>query len=205
MKGRDDTTKPTLKKSSTLYEISGPSFKNLQNLEYLNKQVYTHVHAQSKEWEVVSNSEALPYLPNRQNLVDITVGIQKQQEIETPLFGSIKLDDYLKYGKGYILNTGGSIWGLDFAPKVPALDSDPTMDYLAVAGYKGTVDECIPMTHVQEKGSYRNCIQIWKLHLSVQKHSVAPVLDLCLLHDYGVIYDLKWCPYGCYDEVGGTH
>lgn len=111
----------------------------------------------------------------------------------------IKIDDYFKFKKGYVLNTGGSIWGLDFVPK-SYNDSDPNTQYLAVAGYKGSITEHHGLDEILATGSYKNAIQIWKLKLSTKQPSEDPILDLCLLHDFGVIHDLKWCPYGAYEE-----
>lgn len=98
-----------------------------------------------------------------------------------------------------MINTGGSIWGLDFVPK-SYHDSDPTTQYLAVAGYKDTFNEHHPLDELQPTGSYKNAVQIWKLKLSSKRPSEDPVLDMCLLHDFGVIHDLKWCPYGVYED-----
>lgn len=98
-----------------------------------------------------------------------------------------------------MINTGGSIWGLDFAPKPSINDPDPSIQYLAISGYRGSVEENVSINVIQSSGSYRNAIQIWKLKLSVKQPSESAVLDLCLLHDYGVVYDLKWCPYGTYE------
>jgi hypothetical protein len=108
-------------------------------------------------------------------------------------------DDYLEYKKGHIINTGGSIWGLDFVPKLN--DTDPTTQYIAAAGYRGSIDEHYYMNEVQETGSYKNYIQIWKCKLSTKEEPEDPELVMCLFHSFGVIHDMKWCPYGAYQQV----
>lgn len=110
------------------------------------------------------------------------------------------LDDHFKYKKGYVLNTGINIWGLDFVPKLAQNESDRSIQYLAVSGYRGSSEEHIGMNEIQPTGTYLNSIQIWKLKLSVKQKQEEAVLDLCLLHDFGVIFDLQWCPYGAYEE-----
>lgn len=70
---------------------------------------------------------------------------------------------------------------------------------MAVSGYRGAVEEHINIGSIQPTGSYKNAIQIWKLKLSVQPPQEDAVLDMCILHDFGVVYDLKWCPYGTYE------
>lgn len=96
----------------------------------------------------------------------------------------------------YILNTGGSIWGLDFCPKRPSNDTQPGIQYLAIGGYNTTTET---HTKLQVVGEYKNAIQIWRCDLFFPDKR--PLLDLCLLHDYGVVADLKWCPLGSYEEV----
>lgn len=42
-----------------------------------------------------------------------------------------------------------------------------------------------------------NAIQIWKCKSLISKFT--PVLDMCILHDFGVVVDFKWCPFSVYD------
>ena len=98
---------------------------------------------------------------------------------------------------------GCSVWGLDFVPKRAAVESDPHIQYLAASGYRGSVDEHIGIGETQPTGTYKNCIQIYKMKLSV-KAQEEPTLDLCILHDYGAVLDLQWCPYGVYEEEKGA-
>lgn len=107
----------------------------------------------------------------------------------------------MKYKLGHVFNAGTSVWGLGFAPKNPLEESQPSTQYLAVAGYKGTEEESHHFSDVQPRGTYKNCIQIWRLELTVQGERADPVLDMCILHDCGIVKDLKWCPYGAYEEV----
>lgn len=99
-----------------------------------------------------------------------------------------------------MINTGGSIWGLDFVPKRPEADSEPLVQYLAISGYRGTEEEYHPAQMHQPTGTYKNCIQLWRCELTVNGKQVPPTLDLCLLHDFGIVSELKWCPYGVYEE-----
>lgn len=143
----------------------------------------------------------------------------------------------------YILNTGGSIWGLDWCPKPAASVGDPHVQYLAVGGYVGTTDE---HHAIGERTGGKGALQVWKIdsrlgrwvsgcaevrgrnsdgvyerrdilrygtfdlsfpHLHApsadQEESRRPTLQLCILHDYGCVWDMKWCPYGTY-EVSDT-
>lgn len=102
---------------------------------------------------------------------------------------------------GYVINNGGAVWGLGFAPKRPDIESDPHTQYLAITGFRGAEKEHHKQRGQVPTGTYKNAIQIWKLHLSVNDDPVEPKLDLCLLHDFGPVKSLDWCPYGAYEEV----
>ncbi|KAI9253231.1 hypothetical protein BY458DRAFT_443350 [Sporodiniella umbellata] len=180
----------------------GPDAESLLDTEEIyTRVVYKEVHADMNEWDEVKESEALPYLPTRKEEVNINVGIKEKTKIKVPLLGFIKLEDHFQYKKGYILNTGGNTWGLDFVPKVAGEESDRYVQYLAVSGYRGASEEHMGLDEIQPEGEYQNCIQLWKLRLSARQKQEDPVLALCILHDFGVVYDLKWCPYGTYEEV----
>lgn len=127
------------------------------------------------------------------------------EPIEKVLAHSLEIDPtYFKYKRSFVINSGGSIWGLDFAPKPPSA-ANQHIQYLAIAGYPGTTDEHHNVGEIQEPGSAKNCIQIWRLDLRLQgteQNPIAkPTLDLCIAHDFGIVRALRWCPYGTYQEV----
>jgi hypothetical protein len=109
-----------------------------------------------------------------------------------------------KYKKGYVINAGGSIWGLDFVPK-PTLEGEQHVQYLAIAGYPGTNEEHHNVGEIQDPGTVPNCIQIWRMDLRLQdtpdNPTSKPTLDLCITHDLGIVRSLRWCPYGTYQQV----
>ncbi|KAF1800770.1 hypothetical protein FB192DRAFT_1121675 [Mucor lusitanicus] len=182
------------------YDFEGPSADHLLDASHLyDRKVYENVHAFAEEWSLVDKSEALPYLPIPAEPLKVTLGIDEKKTSNISCGESLRLDEHFKYKKGFVINTGGSIWGLDFAPK-SYNDSDPHTQYLAVAGYKAAVTEHHELDEIQQTGEYKNAIQIWRLKLSSKQPSEDPNLDLCLLHDFGVIHDLKWCPYGAYED-----
>lgn len=100
-----------------------------------------------------------------------------------------------------MINNGGAVWGLGFAPKRSDIESDPHTQYLAITGFRGAEKEHHKQRGQVPTGTYKNAIQIWKLHLSVNDDPVEPKLDLCLLHDFGPVKSLDWCPYGAYEQV----
>ncbi|RUS23613.1 hypothetical protein BC938DRAFT_474877, partial [Jimgerdemannia flammicorona] len=99
---------------------------------------------------------------------------------------------------GYILNTGGSIWAMDWCPKFAT--DDPDTQYLAVGGYAGTTDEHHP---IGERLAGKGMVQVWRVDTRIggpaPDEEKGPTLELCIVHEYGCAYDIKWCPYGTYE------
>ncbi|CAO3687937.1 unnamed protein product [Umbelopsis ramanniana] len=169
-----------------------------------DQPVYQDVECQDSEFRVMKPTEGKAFLPKRKDSVTIIAGIQKQSEIKIQPQHSVALyPKYLKYHRSFVINTGGSIWGLDFAPKPPSA-SNPHIQYLAVAGYPGTTDEHHNVGEIQEAGTVDNCIQIWRMDLRLVGSQESPVtdptLDLCIAHDLGIVRALQWCPLGTYQE-----
>ncbi|KAI8332065.1 hypothetical protein BC941DRAFT_437408 [Chlamydoabsidia padenii] len=164
-----------------------------------NSNVYPDLHATLTDWEPTIPQNAQPYLPLQdQDPVNVVLGIQQLTTVNLPVFGSTCLGKHMKYKHGYVINTGGSVCGLDFAPKTSIFDTQPMIQYLATGGYKEPNVLCGFETPRQGNP---NCIQLWKLNLATTEQEESPVLDLVLLHDYGDVRDLRWCPYGAYEET----
>ncbi|CEI86357.1 hypothetical protein RMCBS344292_00799 [Rhizopus microsporus] len=86
----------------------------------------------------------------------------------------------------FIINHGGSIWAMDFVPKKR---SSRDAEYLAIGGYKTTEEHHA----LGEVSCYKNAICIWKYDSDHE-----PTLDMCLLGEFGIIADMKWCPLSSY-------
>ncbi|KAI9246436.1 hypothetical protein BDA99DRAFT_263559 [Phascolomyces articulosus] len=182
-------------------ENRGPAENKLFQLDHIyNRNEYPTLHALADEWSIVNESEATPYLPEP-NTRKVTVGVKEQQTLELPVGASVNLYQHIPSKRGFIINLGFSVFGLEFAPKRPKVDSSPHTQYLAIAGFRGAEGEHHFYKDIYPKGTYKNSIMIWRSELSVENTEMEPVLDLCLLHDYGPIKELKWCPFGAYDEV----
>ncbi|KAI8349210.1 hypothetical protein EDC96DRAFT_448633 [Choanephora cucurbitarum] len=182
------------------FDIEGPTADHLiDTSDIYGQTVYEHIHASKEEWTIVDKNEAVPYLPKRQDPLTVTIGIDDQKTEKLPTFGFIRLDENFKMKRGFVINAGMSVWGLDFVPKSTTCHDSQTQ-YLAIAGYRGSVEEHTGFDETQPTGTYKNAIQIWNLNLSTQLPSKSPFMDLCLLHDFGIIHELKWCPYGAYQE-----
>ncbi|KAI7858697.1 hypothetical protein BDC45DRAFT_281178 [Circinella umbellata] len=181
-------------------EIRGPPENKLFQLDHIyNRNEYPTVHALADEWTIVNESEATSYLPGP-NTRKITIGIKEQETAELPVGATLNLYKHMQSKRGFVLNLGCSVLGLEFAPKRPEVDTSPHTQYLAISGFRGAEGEHHLYNEVYPEGTYKNSISIWRCELSIENTETDPVLDLCLLHDYGPVKELKWCPYGAYDE-----
>lgn len=101
-------------------------------------------------------------------------------------FQVLSLQDTMANKKGYILNAGGSIWGLDFVPQ------STNVQYLTIGGYNTSHEH----HYLYEQDNIQpNAIQLWKCCVDSP-----PQLDMCILHTLGVVFDLKWCPLNLYKQ-----
>lgn len=137
------------------------------------------------------------YLP-KPNAATITTGITNTQTETINNFESIDISNSISNKRAHIINAGGSIWGLDFVPKP---SSDKRSDqYLAIGGYNTTTEHHLLCEDVDVDHKL-NAIQIWKCKSLASRFT--PSLDMCILHDFGVVVDLKWCPFSVYDNKVG--
>ncbi|TPX70938.1 hypothetical protein SpCBS45565_g01527 [Spizellomyces sp. 'palustris'] len=168
------------------------------------------VHPRLEDFEAVpiavGPSEAVSYFPV-QSACMVSNGNESTSSWSQPvnLFSSCALPDVgTKKRKRFVLNAGGSIWGLDWCPMRGEKDGT---QYLAVAGYKSTIDEhhVIGVRQQPAGDNMKGCIQIWNMgNLNDAKKNVGgdqqPSLVLCLLHDFGCVFDVKWAPWGFFEK-----
>ncbi|KAJ3292747.1 hypothetical protein HK104_005080 [Borealophlyctis nickersoniae] len=172
--------------------------------------MYESVRPQVQNFELVDAEEAAAYIP----LVDgvtLRSGTKAKSDESTylPTFKATPLGASSKRPR-VVLNAGGSVWGLGWCPGVPSNEAQ----YLAVAGYKRTIDEhhVVGMRQTvedEDDPALKGCIQIWRIGVindapeegaSGTKSEVNPELVMCLLHEWGCVHDLKWAPYGYYES-----
>ncbi|KAJ3381285.1 hypothetical protein HDU92_005480 [Lobulomyces angularis] len=145
--------------------------------------VYNGLRPSFENFLQLSEKEATDYLPPK-----ITTHIlNSQSDVEVDVFSSAKLA--LQQDSVFILNTGASVWGLDWVPGV----KDPENQYLACAGHHSTLQHT-SLGKRQFGADMKGCIQFWKMNCLDENKN--PELQLVILHDYGTVFDLKWMPYG---------
>ncbi|KAI8386832.1 WD40-repeat-containing domain protein [Blakeslea trispora] len=170
----------SIKEHSGLYEEAAKS------------NLYSEVSASDKEWKAVSENLDSLLSPNE---LKIITGISALKTRTLKPLQSIDLSEDIKYKRGYILNAGFSVWGLDFVPKV----ADDTVQYLAIGGYYSTEEHHMIKEDIQENDKF-NMIQIWGFSSTESQQSHPIKLEMCILHKFGPITELKWAPCNAYDE-----
>ncbi|KAG1467115.1 hypothetical protein G6F46_000176 [Rhizopus delemar] len=152
--------------------------------EIINTPLY-----EQEEWDlIVSKTEIEAYLSS-ENAVQVSLSPDQKDSLTMKRFDAIEAPNQ----NAFVINTGGSIWAVDF---VPRRDKENTQ-YLAIGGYKSTDEQHL----LGDDSNYHSMIQIWRYDGS-RKVSTPPKLDMCILHEFGIITELKWCPLSSCDEEG---
>ncbi|KAI8980348.1 hypothetical protein BDB01DRAFT_851955 [Pilobolus umbonatus] len=144
--------------------------------------LFNQIPVDWNEWAQVDDETLIQsYLPKK-GIKQVTIGIDHPLTTPIELFESIPLSKAIQYRKGCIIHTGGAIWGLDFVPM-----KKKSRFYITVGGYTDNKKHYTPT----DQSTSPNCIQIYKYDVLDDTTS----LYMCILHDQGDIFDLKWCPY----------
>ncbi|KAF9355002.1 hypothetical protein BGX26_007090 [Mortierella sp. AD094] len=181
--------------------------------DVLRTVVYPNIGSNVKDFLVITElSDLDEYLPilatTRINTrdMDIEMGTMTARYIETT--DKTGINDY------YILNTGFSVWGLDWCP-LPSYEQDDieeNVNYIAVGGFPDTAENCIARDQLYPLGkqdAHPNVIQLWSMNCKSDENGqlqgeAKSYLAICILHSYGAVLDLKWCPTGCFMPAGSA-
>ncbi|KAJ3072826.1 hypothetical protein HDU99_002089, partial [Rhizoclosmatium hyalinum] len=144
---------------------------------------------------------ASPYLPangDRPILNSSHSAVEPPRQFILPLLRAEQLIKGALDRTKYVLNFGGSVWGLDWA-KV----EDPRYQYLAIGGYPTTVEksQLLGTKQVQQgpdDHSLKGCVQIWRIDTTGEQ---VPVLDLCFLTECGVVFGLEWSDAAYFEDL----
>ncbi|CAO3643353.1 unnamed protein product [Cunninghamella blakesleeana] len=158
---------------------------------------YSHIHASMKEWSMISKEEAEPYLPIKQDPISVELGFKNEtKEYLISTLSTMNLESAIPLKRGGLINTGGVILGLDYVPKTV---KNKIHQHLSIGGLK---EPKIDFAYRGDRKGYSNAIQIWRCDLHAQENQEVSInLDLCILHDFGDVREIKWCPYGAYDDI----
>ncbi|KAG8217927.1 hypothetical protein J3R82DRAFT_6093 [Butyriboletus roseoflavus] len=177
-------------------------------------------------WEVLSNEDALKYLPTDSVMtedgqfkpppqVNCYVGPHdRQTRVAFNMFDSVSTSEYFEDGTGYIFNAGSPTWGIDWCPIYQAdRPARQFRHYLAVAPFP--TRSHAPAIGVKVPHPSPACVQIWTLKPRTRGENAMdedrPRCDpaeircemvLCL--DSGPAQEIKWCPLPTHDQWEGA-
>ncbi|KAI8995916.1 hypothetical protein BC832DRAFT_314586 [Gaertneriomyces semiglobifer] len=154
----------------------------------------------------VDLADAAPFCPSRSvRIVSVATPRAQSESVSLNLFEGKALPEVGKKRLRYAINTGGSVWGLDWCPVPAATDG---YQYLAVAGYKNNESEhhiigARQISSGPDDPDLKGCIQIYRVPATDGHHSAGipeqPKLVLCILHEHGFVQHLQWAPRGYYE------
>ena len=98
-----------------------------------------------------------------------------------------------------LANAGGPIWALDWCPM--EYDARHDTQFIALATKSPDTQELTMGTQASGRGA----VQIWSVRglygCSTSEESTPTLaLELAILHDYGTVLELQWCPTGAYSS-----
>lgn len=147
---------------------------------------------------ILTTEEIQVFLPDPEEL---KIKVNKKVH-SIPLFKGFSQDkvggNTGHYRNRWILNTGIALCGLDYCP----LKDGSPKQYLAVGGSKNKHENLamgqVQFEHFPGDPRMAQMIQIWELD-----GEKAPKMVLGLAHQYGCVFDLKWCPFDASTEGEG--
>ncbi|KAG0366412.1 hypothetical protein BGX24_003706, partial [Mortierella sp. AD032] len=199
------------------HSYQGPTSADVHHVsmqqEYLQATVYPNITSNIKDFLIVTEPSDLDeYFPvltttrihTRGEDIDMRTMTAKYMET-TKQTG---LNDY------YILNAGFSVWAMDWCPlSSNDKEAKKNMDYVAIGGFPDTAENCIARDQLYPLGkqdAHPNMIQVWSMNCNTNDQgelqgSPQTYLALCILHSYGAVFDLKWCPTGGHMDAGSSN
>ncbi|KAF9310853.1 hypothetical protein BG003_008034 [Podila horticola] len=178
--------------------------------EALRDTVYPHICSNIRDFKVVTDPSDLDeYFP----VITNSTANFRDQELVMPIMTGeyVKTTEETSINDFYLINAGLSVWALDWCP-LPSNNEQPekNMDYVAVGGFPDTAENCRQRDQTYPLGkqdSHPNVIQIWSVHCDTNEEGMLQgdpevYMALCILHSYGAVLDLKWCPNGNLMEAG---
>ncbi|KAG0370199.1 hypothetical protein BGZ54_007308 [Gamsiella multidivaricata] len=185
------------------------SYMSMQE-EVLKRTLYLGMRSNIKDFvELTDPSDLDEYLP----VLATTKIYARDGEFEMLTMASHYVETTTKAGVNdcYVLNAGFSVWAMDWCP-LPSYDRNNeagNKSYVAIGGFPDTAENCIKRDQLYPLGkqdAHPNMIQLWSMNCKTNdqgelRGAPSAYLDMCILHPYGAVLDLKWCPTGGWMET----
>ncbi|CAB4012504.1 General transcription factor 3C polypeptide 2, partial [Paramuricea clavata] len=171
---------------------------------FLAGNVLTCWRPSLKHWKKFPASEAEHYLPVRKMSPVFKIEAvnkkkwtpEQDKEYQLPLFSSAPINSAGGLCN-VTFNVGGSVWAMDWAP-IP-VGEENCDQYLAIGCHSDPDKKHLLSECYKEKG----VLQIWrvpKLRNGIRP-TEQPEFCLGIVHDYGPVWDARWCPSGAWDPL----
>ncbi|RKP22454.1 hypothetical protein SYNPS1DRAFT_25800 [Syncephalis pseudoplumigaleata] len=116
-----------------------------------------------------------------------------EEVMATPAMCRVVMAEAATAGTGFLINTGMNTWALEWCP----CHTTASWQYLAVAGLPVTDTASRPIGQAESAPSGGGQLQFWRVPVddaAVDAGKAAPMLDAVMLHQWGTIWDMTWCP-----------
>ncbi|XP_006818350.1 general transcription factor 3C polypeptide 2-like [Saccoglossus kowalevskii] len=167
-----------------------------QKKQFKDVTVFAEWQPLKSEWTLLNEMERKAYEP-------ITMeSIEFQREAESGrLSQKVKLKRYSSFAlnsdeKVTTFFTGGPVWAANWCP-LP-LECTSANQYIAISCHRD-----YETTHTYDDlYSEKGMIQLWCFKILNKKRQYSlPYLSLGIAHEFGAIWDMKWCPSGAWEDV----
>ncbi|XP_053382427.1 uncharacterized protein LOC123540441 [Mercenaria mercenaria] len=139
-----------------------------------------------QDWKQLSQQESEPYLPRRDTSIRFCF-----HKNESP--ATLEMLQSTTADGNPLFYTGLTVWKMAWCPVTFHCSDD---QFLAVTGKTDRSQAFL--TNEQRAG--HGLIQIWNTGITSNKLETKAVPKLCynMVHDYGLVTQMVWCPSGCY-------
>ncbi|KAG0297838.1 hypothetical protein BGZ98_000415, partial [Dissophora globulifera] len=180
----------------------------------LRSTVYRNMGCNVADFTILEKSESNQDLAEYMPTSATTTVHERDETFELPIMTSHYVPNTERTGINdcYILNTGFSVWAMDWCPLASDTTTDVVhdVDYVAIGGLPETAEICMTQDQIYPLGkqdAHANMIQLWSMNCRTNREGELQGepkahLDMCILHHYGAVLDMKWCPTGCFMEAG---
>nr|CAD7443819.1 unnamed protein product [Timema bartmani] len=181
---------------------------NYRKKYYTTTGLFPELHSCIADWQAMGPVEAEEYLPVTRESPPLAQVCIRKRFTDPKTIPGVKFKK-LTIFEGQLVDgvptlfTGGPVWGMAWCTipmeclLVHSIHKVNVHQFLAVSCHRSMDD----LHKAGSSYSNKGLIQIWDFgHLdNLRKCSMAPKLVLGLAHEFGAVWQLEWCPSGCYD------
>ncbi|XP_034555359.1 general transcription factor 3C polypeptide 2 [Notolabrus celidotus] len=164
--------------------------------EHHSSWVFPEWIPSDSHWHPVPERDMEKYLPRELQSAAFKVSREGLRQEESPLQRLSRFSALPAHPDRWdmFLFAGGPVWALEWCPTP---DGAPASQYIAVSCHRGMDEKhCFSETYTGH-----GLVQLWgvgTLELS-SRPDITPALSYGLAQDKGFIWQLKWCPSGCWE------